>query len=366
MSLVEDAEGVRRPNDPYAKPPEPIKHLFKYWRKTADLDLRRSSSEGVSDVFLKGPRGQDSTFEVIELTELIPNNYKQVLMTFCGPDAVHFLPNSTGVQEQSAAAFEVSSLPGLYVFPSLLPPHVQIALLERLLHRDLQNPSHKTNVDLHYHVPVPSLPKDASRGIERSPGPGSFFGQDRDSDILPKEPAVHKSITLMQMLESKLRWVTLGGQYDWTKKVYPSEVPPAFPSDIADFIKGLFPDVNPQAAIVNFYSPGDTLSVHRDVSEDCANSLISVSIGCDALFIAGNQDGSRTSTMRLKSGDVLLMSGESRYAWHAVPKIIPGTCPHWLEDWPGGSDTSEYQVWRGWMSNKRINLNVRQMASSGE
>jgi len=167
------------------------------------------------------------------------------------------------------------------------------------------------------------------------------------------------------MLESKLRWVTLGGQYDWTKKVYPSEVPPEFPSDIAALMRGLFPDVTPQAAIVNFYSPGDTLSVHRDVSEDCANSLISVSIGCDALFIAGNDDGSCTSTIRLRSGDVLLMSGESRYAWHAVPKIIPDTCPSWLEDWPAVSDTGEYQIWRGWMKNKRINLNIRQMASSG-
>lgn len=248
------------------------------------------------------------------------------------------------------------------MFPSLLPPRVQIALLERLLHRDLQNASHKTNVDLHYHVSVPSLPNDASGELECPPA--SFFSQKQDSIILPKDPTLHKSITMRQMLESKLRWVTLGGQYDWTKKVYPSEVPPAFPSDIASLVKGLFPDVTPQAAIINFYSPGDTLSVHRDVSEDCANSLISVSIGCDALFIAGNDDGSRTSTIRLKSGDVLLMSGESRYAWHAVPKIIPGTCPSWLDDWPGVPDTGEYQIWRGWMSNKRINLNVRQMTSS--
>jgi DNA alkylation damage repair protein AlkB len=231
-----------------------------------------------------------------------------------------------------------------------------------LLHRDLQNPSHKTNVDFHYHVPAHSLPNSASRDLECSPL--SFFSQEQDSVILPKDPTVHKPITIRQMLENKLRWVTLGGQYDWTNKVYPYEVPPAFPSDIADLMKGLFPDVNPEAAIVNFYSPGDTLSVHRDVSEDCANSLISVSIGCDALFIAGNDDGSRTSTIRLKSGDVLLMSGESRYAWHAVPKIIPGTCPSWLEEWPAVSGASQYQNWRGWMSNKRINLNVRQMASS--
>ena len=126
----------------------------------------------------------------------------------------------------------------------------------------------------------------------------------------------------------------------------------------------MFPDVDAQAAIVNFYSPGDTLSVHRDVSEECDSSLISISIGCDALFIASNEDGSFSSTLRLKSGDVLVMSGESRYAWHAVPKVVPGTCPAWLSDWPASSIGEKYHNWRGWMSGKRINLNVRQMTDS--
>lgn len=250
---------------------------------------------------------------------------------------------------------------GLYVFPSLLPPSVQVALLEKLLHRDLANPIHKTNVDLHYIRPVEGQAHATPREIKHSPV--SFFSQEQDSVLLPKDPSIHKSIMLKQMLEGKLRWVTLGGQYDWTNKAYPPEVPPAFPEDIAALMTGLFPKVNPEAAIVNFYSPGDTLSVHRDVSEDCANSLISVSIGCDALFIAGNDDGSQTCTIRLKSGDVLLMSGESRYAWHAVPKILPGTCPSWLKDWPGDTVNKQYQNWRGWMDNKRINLNVRQMTN---
>lgn len=250
---------------------------------------------------------------------------------------------------------------GLYLFPSLLTPHVQIALLEKLLHRDLSNPTHKTNVDLHHVIPIEYRDHTASGEAERFTV--SFFSQKQDSMLFPRDPTVHKPITIRQMLQSKLRWVTLGGQYDWTSKVYPSETPPAFPADIAALMNGLFSDVNPEAAIVNFYSPGDTLSVHRDVSEDCANSLISVSIGCDALFIAGNYDGSRTCTIRLKSGDVLLMSGESRYAWHAVPKILPDTCPSWLKDWPGNSPASHYQNWRGWMGSKRINLNVRQMTS---
>jgi alkylated DNA repair dioxygenase AlkB len=218
----------------------------------------------------------------------------------------------------------------------MLLPRVQITLLERLLHRDLSNPMHQTNVHLHYEVPTPAQCPSLEAEVSTS-----YFSADPKTSIQPKDPNLHKSMTLKQMLESKLRWVTLGGQYDWTNKVYPDELPPPFPPDIAAFLKGLFPAVDSQAAI--------------------DRGLISASIGCDAIFIIGNEDGSRTSTIRLRSGDVVLMSGESRYAWHAVPRIVAGTCPRWLQDWPASSSTQAHQPWKGWMGNKRINLNVRQM-----
>lgn len=153
----------------------------------------------------------------------------------------------------------------------------------------------------------------------------------------------------------------MGGQYDWTAKEYPADEPPPFPEDIKRLLKGLFPDVDPQAAIVNLYSPGDTLSVHRDVSEQCDRGLISLSIGCEGLFIVGSTDGDKNTAIRLRSGDAILMTGPSRYAWHGVPKIIRGTCPEDLANWPVKEGCSAYEGWRGWMSNKRININVRQM-----
>jgi hypothetical protein len=70
----------------------------------------------------------------------------------------------------------------------------------------------------------------------------------------------------------------------------------------------------------------------------------------------------------LRSGDAILMSGASRYVWHGVPKILAGTCPDWLREWPDVPRQVPYRQWRGWMNNKRINLNVRQMkeAPSGQ
>lgn len=210
--------------------------------------------------------------------------------------------------------------------------------------------------------------------MEYPPQNTSFFSIESPDSFLihPKDASVHKPLNVSRFLSKKLRWITLGGQYDWTNKVYPDEIPPAFPSDISQLLRGLFPDMVPEAAIANFYSPGDTLSLHRDVAEDCDRGLISISIGCDGIFILGLDDemkpkasesdsakSSQILAIRLRSGDAVYMDGKSRFAWHGVPQIIPDTCPDLLKDWPAVD--GENRLWKGWMANKRINLNVRQM-----
>lgn len=166
-----------------------------------------------------------------------------------------------------------------------------------------------------------------------------------------------------------MRWTTLGGQYDWTSKQYPSTPPPPFPADIKQLLEGLWTCTRAEAAIVNLYSPGDTLSVHRDVAETSETGLISVSLGCDAIFVIGvvgaEAAGSEAKivTLRLRSGSAVYMSGPSRFAWHGVPQIVRGTCPGYLAGWPAGDEgeAGEFEAWRGWMAGKRVNLNVRQM-----
>ncbi|MCJ1253519.1 hypothetical protein MMC24_001331 [Lignoscripta atroalba] len=204
----------------------------------------------------------------------------------------------------------------------------------------------------------------------------SFFNcSPSDTEVFtPIDPLVHKPITISQFFRTKLRWMTLGGQYDWTEKKYPNVDHPAFPEDIANFIRGLFPEMNPEAAIVNVYSPGNTLSLHRDVSEESDHGLVSISLGCDGIFIVGIEEmgnnRAKSLVIRLRSGDAVYMSGPSRYAWHGIPLIVPNTCPDWLEAWPAREsdvktaermETQNHEAWRGWMANKRINLNVRQM-----
>lgn len=245
----------------------------------------------------------------------------------------------------------------MLIFPALLPLGIQRTLLDSMIHRDLSNPVHQTNLHFHHVLPYQALQHTTQKFCTGT----SFFDLRPEQVLDPKDPTTHKPITVEQMLRRKLRWVTLGGQYDWTRKIYPDETPPEFPEEIAKILEGYFPDIDAQAAIVNFYTPGDTLSMHRDISEECDRGLISISIGCDGLFMVADEDGSQCAVLRLRSGDAVLMSGESRFAWHGVPKVMAVTCPTSLENWPHGPDNDRFLPWKGWLTSKRINLNVRQM-----
>ncbi|TKX21128.1 alpha-ketoglutarate-dependent dioxygenase [Elsinoe australis] len=341
--------------DAHAKPPEDLKAVYKRYQKITRKSLDEDESifdpaYGRYAGFSESPAGHSNLQMPDELMEIVKK----------------FLANHVSVADRieqiqsSYSCYEHPDLPGLFVFPSLLPEAVQTSLLDRLLHRDVSNPAHDNNLRLHYNV---AYDRDDFLNYR------SFFDpKHQTTSFLPHDPSTHKFLDLPTMLDKKLRWITLGGQYDWTNKVYPPNRQPPFPADIASLINGIFPAIKPQAAILNLYNPGHTLSLHRDVSEECNRPLVSISLGCEGLFLAGLEsetDGpSKFATMRLRSGDVVVMSGAARYAWHAVPKVLPNTCPEWLADWPvipGDPATEKYSHYKGWMSGKRINLNVRQM-----
>lgn len=261
----------------------------------------------------------------------------------------------------------------------MLSCEMQIDLLSHLMHQCLADRRHKTNVHAHHQIPYDGadaksrLSSSLQTQFNSSKVPSnSFFLMSPDStdSFLPINPKTHSSFTVSQFLHRKLRWLTLGKQYDWTRKSYPNQDDPPFPQNIKNIMQSIFPKMVPEAAIVNIYSPGDTLSVHRDVSEESDEGLVSISLGCDGLFVAANEfrgnDQPKCVVIRLRSGDAVYMSGPARFAWHGVPQIIPNTCPDWLGNWPAdardkAASDDLFEKWQGWMSNKRINLNIRQV-----
>lgn len=83
----------------------------------------------------------------------------------------------------------------------------------------------------------------------------------------------------------------------------------------------------PQACLINAYSPSAKMGLHRDEDEeDFSAPVVSVSLGDTARFRVGGlarKDPSRS--FDLKSGDVLIMSGDTRLAFHGVDRIKPDT-----------------------------------------
>jgi alkylated DNA repair protein (DNA oxidative demethylase) len=83
----------------------------------------------------------------------------------------------------------------------------------------------------------------------------------------------------------------------------------------------------PEACLINCYGPEAKLGLHRDQDEEARDApILSISLGDIALFrIGGPERRSPTRSLRLASGDVLILSGPSRHWFHGVDRILPGT-----------------------------------------
>ncbi|KAJ5776427.1 uncharacterized protein N7511_001438 [Penicillium nucicola] len=250
---------------------------------------------------------------------------------------------------------------GLLMIPALFPTTVQTELLSRLFHRDLSSPKYQTNVHRHYDVTYPE---------EEPHGSKSFFEDDPTRTFQSKDPQLHEPLDVQSFLEKRLRWIALGGQHDRTVAILPGEIPSEIPQDIAKLMSAVFPDRLAHAAMVDIHSTRDTQPIHRDVNLEDDTGLMSVSFGCDGLFLAAHDNGDGCEILRLRSGDTVYMNGTSRFAWHGVPKILPSSCPAWLANWPSLGETlpgmppGPYQMWEGWMSSKRVTLNVQHKSTT--
>jgi alkylated DNA repair protein (DNA oxidative demethylase) len=83
----------------------------------------------------------------------------------------------------------------------------------------------------------------------------------------------------------------------------------------------------PDTALINFYDRQATMGMHQDKDEKCGAPVVSLSIGDSCVFRFGNTErrGQPYTDVELASGDLFVFGGPSRYAYHGVPKVHPGT-----------------------------------------
>lgn len=102
----------------------------------------------------------------------------------------------------------------------------------------------------------------------------------------------------------------------------------------------------PDACLVNFYDRNARMGLHTDADEaDFSVPVLSISLGDTAVFpLGGLNRKDPTVSFRLRSGDIVVLSGAARRAYHGVDRVLSGSS----QIVPGGG---------------RINLTLRRAAA---
>ena len=255
-------------------------------------------------------------------------------------------------------------IPGLIYAPSMIQPEHQLPLLVSIM-RDGMRPNSSSNLDALFRnggsFGTPTQPN----ALSAIPTEGLF------SKILSDTwEASEASVSLFR----RYRWVALGVQYDWTTKEYSWEMPVSLiPSILANLSTQICatlmgsPGVHykPEAGIINYYQPGDTLTGHVDRSElDDQSPLVSISIGLDCIFLVGGRTrDDPVVPFRLSSGDVLLLANECRRNYHGVPLVISESLPQYLKTSTAEQHhvSDEEILALRLIDDARINVNIRQV-----
>ncbi len=83
----------------------------------------------------------------------------------------------------------------------------------------------------------------------------------------------------------------------------------------------------PEACLVNYYAADAKMGLHQDKDEeDFSAPVLSVSLGDTGVFrVGGVSRKDPTTRYELQSGDVIVLGGEDRLAFHGIDRILPGT-----------------------------------------
>jgi alkylated DNA repair protein (DNA oxidative demethylase) len=147
---------------------------------------------------------------------------------------------------------------------------------------------------------------------------------------VPAMPKTGKEMSVRMTNCGVLGWVTdKEGGYRY-QVVHPvTRRPwPAIPKRLLQLWQevGDFP-LLPEACLVNFYSDTAKMGLHQDRDEQNLSApVVSVSLGDACLFrFGGTKRNDKTQSIRLSSGDVIVLGGEGRTVFHGVDRIYPSS-----------------------------------------
>jgi len=163
---------------------------------------------------------------------------------------------------------------------------------------------------------------------------------------------------------AELRWTAVGYHYQWTERIYQEEHKGPFPDELRELVSDLaglvHHSIYAEAAIINYYPHLKCqMGAHVDDAEDdMSKPIVSISFGNSIVFLIGGRTRDIIPTpIFIRSGDVVIMSGESRYCYHSVPRMIEHSLPEYLLD----DNDESWKDCKDYIRNARININCRQV-----
>ena len=147
---------------------------------------------------------------------------------------------------------------------------------------------------------------------------------------IPRMPKTGQPMRVRMTNFGALGWVTdkdLGYRY---QALHPETGGP-WP-DMPARLLGLWNELTlypapPEACLVNLYEGDARMGLHVDADEEAWDApVLSISLGDTAIFrVGGVLRSDPTRSVRLASGDVCMLAGASRRAYHGVDRILNGT-----------------------------------------
>jgi alkylated DNA repair protein (DNA oxidative demethylase) len=84
---------------------------------------------------------------------------------------------------------------------------------------------------------------------------------------------------------------------------------------------------DPQCCLINFYGPEARMGLHQDSDEETFDApVVSLSLGDSAVFrLGGPARKGPTTSQKLHSGDVMVLEGPARLAFHGIDRVLGGS-----------------------------------------
>ena len=146
----------------------------------------------------------------------------------------------------------------------------------------------------------------------------------------PRMPRTGKEFSVRMTNCGSLGWMSdrEGGYRYQTVHPQTGRPWPAVPAQLLDLWRQLVAlDAPPEACLVNFYAKDARMGLHADADENEPRApVLSVSLGASCLFrFGGTNRAGPTKSIRLESGDVVIIGGPSRLCYHGVDRLYPAT-----------------------------------------